>query len=263
MNPNLLIERLCQFGFSGYEARAYVTLLKCNPVTGYEMAKNSGIPPSKIYEIINKLMVRSMITPITGNPIKYLPQNSKLFLKKLRHDFEDTLDYLEEHMPNKPDNEFDYIWNINTAQELIGKAQELIKQASSEIILLAWDQELKELLPVIKKLLRKVKIAVIQFGIMEIPCRPLFRHRIPDIIAHEKGGNELTMVVDNSVLLQGLLSQSGTVNGIYTSNPSLVQVALDYMKHEIYTNKIFNTFEKVLFREYGENLEKLRDIWSS
>jgi sugar-specific transcriptional regulator TrmB len=261
MNHDQLIERLCHLGFSGYEARAYVALLKNNPATGYEMARFSSIPPSKIYEVINKLMARSMISPVAGSPVKYLPQNSKLFLKKIRQEFNGTFDYLEQHLPHKQHNEFDYIWNINQKKELLAKAEELIAQAGKEIIILAWDEELRELLQVLGNLPRGVKVAVIQYGQMNVPLPLIYRHRIPKIIAGEKGGRELTLVVDNAFLLQGLVAQSGGVNGIYTSNPSLVQVALDYMKHEIYTNKIFNTFEKILFKEYGEDLKKLRDIW--
>jgi sugar-specific transcriptional regulator TrmB len=261
MNPDQLIERLCRLGFSSYEARAYVALLKNNPATGYEMAKRSGIPPSKIYEIINKLMDRSMISPITGNPVKYLPQNSKLFLKNLRQEFVAALDYLEEHLPRKQQIEFDYIWNIHQKKELLAKAQELVMLAKKEIILLAWDVELEDLLPCLKKKPKTVKSALIQFGDMELPGMLVYRHRIQKIIESEKGGRELILVVDNDYLLEGLISETGEVHGIYTSNRSLVQVALEYMKHEIYTNKIFNKFENILYKEYGEDMDRLRDIW--
>jgi len=255
-----LVEHLSDLGFSGYEARAYVALLEGHPATGYELAKRSGIPPSKIYPVLKKLMDRSMVSPISADPVKYLPQNSKLFLKNLRQDFQSALSYIEEHLPKQPRRDFDYIWNIRQKQELLSKAAELILQARREILLLAWDPELQELIPSLKSRKKTVKLAIIQFGEMPVRHPIVYRHRIPGIIRTEKGGRELTLVTDEESLLQGLISRSG-VNGIYTSNPSLVQVALDYMRHEIYTNKIFNRFEKILYREYGEALKKLRNIW--
>src|SRR4030042_2005998 len=90
-----LVDRLGALGFSGYEARAYVALLEGHPATGYELAKRSGIPPSKIYPILKKLIDRSMISPVSVNPVKYLPQNSRLFLKNLRRDFQSTLSFIE------------------------------------------------------------------------------------------------------------------------------------------------------------------------
>jgi len=38
------IEKLIALGFSEYEAKAYVALLRENPVTGYQLSKLSGVP---------------------------------------------------------------------------------------------------------------------------------------------------------------------------------------------------------------------------
>ena len=46
---------LQELGFSEYEACAYQALLQQNPVTGYELAKVSGIPRPNIYPILQKL----------------------------------------------------------------------------------------------------------------------------------------------------------------------------------------------------------------
>ncbi|GAF72437.1 unnamed protein product, partial [marine sediment metagenome] len=57
-------------------------------------------------------------------------------------------------------------------------------------------------------------------------------------------------------------SESGQVRGIYTSHPSLVELAMDYMKHEIYTTKMYDRFAKEMDRKFGgKNLKKLRDVW--
>ena len=46
-----LLERL---GFTEYEARAYLTLLGRNPLTGYELAKLSGIPRPNVYPVLDR-----------------------------------------------------------------------------------------------------------------------------------------------------------------------------------------------------------------
>ena len=54
-----------------------------------------------------------------------------------------------------------------------------------------------------------------------------------------------------------------TKQNIYIeSNSILVESGLEYIKHEIYSIKIFNRFENILCREYGKNLKKLRNIWT-
>ena len=55
-----IVKKLMRIGFSDYEARAYISLLKMNPATAYEVAKLSGIPSSKIYEVLSKLLERGI-----------------------------------------------------------------------------------------------------------------------------------------------------------------------------------------------------------
>jgi sugar-specific transcriptional regulator TrmB len=57
MNDQLL-PNLVKLGFSEYEAKAYIALLGKNPVSGYELAKQSGVPRSMIYEVAGKLTAR-------------------------------------------------------------------------------------------------------------------------------------------------------------------------------------------------------------
>lgn len=39
-----VLKELQKFGFSQYECKAYIGLLKHSPVTGYEISKRSGVP---------------------------------------------------------------------------------------------------------------------------------------------------------------------------------------------------------------------------
>ena len=48
-------QKVQDLGFTSYEAMAYVSLLENNPVTRYELGKNSGVPRSAIYNVIQKL----------------------------------------------------------------------------------------------------------------------------------------------------------------------------------------------------------------
>ena len=59
------ITRLNRIGFSEYEAKAYVALLRKSPVSGYELSKMSGVPRSMIYEVVGKL-ARRRVTIFRG-----------------------------------------------------------------------------------------------------------------------------------------------------------------------------------------------------
>ena len=50
-----IIKNLEQFGLSTNAARAYCSLLKSNPATGYEISSQAGIPRSAVYNVLSKL----------------------------------------------------------------------------------------------------------------------------------------------------------------------------------------------------------------
>ena len=50
-----VIELLKNFQFTESEAKVYVTLTQYGPQTGYEVSKTSGVPRSKVYNILESL----------------------------------------------------------------------------------------------------------------------------------------------------------------------------------------------------------------
>ena len=56
-----IVTLLQELGFGEYEARAYHALLQHNPVSGYELAKVSGIPRPNIYTVLQKLEERGTV----------------------------------------------------------------------------------------------------------------------------------------------------------------------------------------------------------
>ncbi|MDX5790068.1 helix-turn-helix domain-containing protein, partial [Clostridioides difficile] len=56
-----IINELQNIGFIKYESQIYISLLKESPLTGYEISKLSGVPQSKVYENITKLLNNNII----------------------------------------------------------------------------------------------------------------------------------------------------------------------------------------------------------
>ena len=78
---NAAIEHLQAIGFGEYEARAYATLVQRGPLTGYQLAKESGIPRPNIYAVIDRLEKRVAVTRIeVKDGVKYaaLPADEML-----------------------------------------------------------------------------------------------------------------------------------------------------------------------------------------
>ena len=84
-----------KLGFSAYEARAYLALLRENPATGYQLAKLSGVPRSMIYEALGKLVARgAAMTLRKGETTQYAPVPPEEFLDQLHREHEELTDAL-------------------------------------------------------------------------------------------------------------------------------------------------------------------------
>jgi|GEM_PF-4932185 len=56
-----MIEQLQRVGLSQNEAKAYIALLKKQMLTGPEIARQTGIPPTKIYVVLDKLIAKGLV----------------------------------------------------------------------------------------------------------------------------------------------------------------------------------------------------------
>ena len=81
-----LLDVVKNLGFTEYEAKAYLALLLESPSTGYAVAKNSGVPRSKIYEVLENLTSRGDVLVSPGEPPLYraLPAKDLIAMRKSR-----------------------------------------------------------------------------------------------------------------------------------------------------------------------------------
>lgn len=73
------VNQLEAIGFTEYEARAYLLLLREGPQTGYHVAKVSGIPRPNIYPVLSRLVERGAVNKMDAKgrcPIQRPPFRS-------------------------------------------------------------------------------------------------------------------------------------------------------------------------------------------
>ena len=74
VNIREITARLSGIGLAEYESRAYIALLKRNPSTPYEIAHASGVPSSKVYEALNRLVEKGIVSAAEeGKKRRYIP----------------------------------------------------------------------------------------------------------------------------------------------------------------------------------------------
>ncbi len=266
MVENKIVQEIVALGFSEYEARAYCALLKRQPATAYEISKESGIPSSKVYEVIGRLLERGVLLPMQGEGKKkrYLPVPVNEFLESHRQKIEQTFDVLERELPAiGAENPVSAIWNFSDYAFLMDKAGRMIDRAAQSILLSTWQVELAELAPILREAEQGgIQVAIVHFGPADQRAGQLFEHPIADTLYEEKGGRGFTMVVDAQEALMATVMPDERVEGAWSANRGFVTLAEDYIKHDVYIMKIVNRFNDELQQKFGENYHLLRDIFT-
>jgi sugar-specific transcriptional regulator TrmB len=255
---------LLDLGFAEYEAKVYLSLLKENPASAYETGKASGVPTSKIYEVLKKLVGKGIITVIDdGKTKRYVPAEPDEFLDRYQSRTVKVIDDLRGRLAAaRGERELSQIWNIREYEYLIDKARRMIESADVSVLLSVWKEELALLEDVITEAMhRKVKVVIVHFGPPELALGRMYRHPIEDTLYQEKGRRGITVVTDSREVLMGTISEDHRVEGAWSRNGGFVMMAEDYIKHDVYIMKIVGRFNKQLKERYGERYERLRDIY--
>lgn len=240
---NDLIAQLVKLGFTEYEAKVYVALQRCGETTGYQVAKESGVPRSTVYEVLDKLTARgAVVTQSLGDMVRYAPVPPDLVLDRMRHEFEDALDALAEGfkqtaaMPALPG----HAWSIEGRENVLARAREMIEQARKEIALaVGGDDDLDELIRWLQRArARKVALTVIA----PVPydtdsALPLIVHPQGKRLRHAVG-HGLTLVVDGREALIGETDRSQSA--IWTTNSYAVAWIRWCIKQELAGRKRAN-----------------------
>lgn len=265
MVVNKIIQQIMSLGFSENEAKAYVSLIKIQPATAYEISRDSGIPSSKIYGIIARLVEKNVFAPmIEGEKKKYVPMMPDEFIESRRSQFDEVFNQLKQDLPgiNQTDG-VSYIWNLYDYDYLLDKARRMISETGESILISLWREEfsqLEEALSDAEK--RGVKIAVVHFGMARKKLGQLFQHPIKDTLYQERGGRGFNLVCDSNTALSGTVTKNLQAEGAWSHNLGFVTTAEDYIKHDIYIMKIVSRFDEKLIKTFGDRYHLLRDIFS-
>ena len=261
-----LLDRLREIGLGDYEAKLYLALVKRHPASGYELARSSGVPSSKVYEVLGRLQEKNLVFPTDGGgrAKRYVPVDPEEFIDRYRARVTRALDGLRDDLEAiGVDEPVGYIWNLHGRGALLERTTHLMERAESTLLVSGWDEELRDLANAIAAAhRRRVRVAVIDYGSLELEASAVYPHPIKDTIHGEKGGRGLTLCADSRVALLGLVQDDGAAHGAWSRNRAFVAAAEDYLKHDIYVQKIVGRFSDLLVRTYGPNFSRWRDVFS-
>jgi sugar-specific transcriptional regulator TrmB len=243
-----ILTHLQHLKFTQYESMAYLALLKQGDVTGYELAKNSGIPASKIYAVLNKLIDKDAILAHDSEPVKYTPIPPNDIIARIKGDYLQTLNSLHKSLNDVYQNEQTtdhYIWNLNGRSEIMRRTIEFIDQTKISLYLSVWDKEVVAIKEALYRANdRSVKISIVHYGKTNLGIGQEYRHGREHQIRQERGARRIALEVDEEKVVLAHFLDDGSSNALWTNNKGLVLLAKDYIIHDIYTIRMAEKFGK-------------------
>lgn len=253
---------LKRLGFTEYEARVYVQLLRQSPATAYEISKSSGVPRPNTYHALDALAQRGAVLPVNENPVRYVaadPQELFDTISRQTRSLCTTLaDRLSALTPARDDQ---YVWTLQGDEAVHDRISALIAESRHALWIKAADDVLRRHRTTLKAAAdRGVETLIVLFG----PDADEFRFT-PNcrVYIHEANGvrmgtadNLFTIAVDHAEMLTAALD--GEVVAAYTRNRPVVTMAASLIRHDYYMAEIFSRFGPEIDAAFGPYLRDLR-----
>lgn len=265
-----LISLLKHFNFTESESKIYIALLQNGPRSGYEVSKISGVPRSKVYNILEILIQKgAVIVAHVEKSSLYKAESVECVINNLKKQNEDILSELESeliHFDEKVDNE--QIWQVKGYSNLLSKCVSMIRNSQDQVLIQVWKEDLsQELEDVLYKKQEELgKVLVILYDSEE-----KYNTKIPYFYSHgfeenklsDTGGRWITITIDSKEMFYATIKNEKIAEGIYTSNASMVFFANEYIKHDAYCIKLIERMSDEEKRSFGANMLGVRDLFNT
>ena len=231
-----VLGQLEQIGFSLYEARAYLALIRGQPANGYDLAKLSGIPTSKIYETLKRLVAKGAALASAGRPTLYRAVPPEELIASFRQQTERSLDFLASTLPALAvAPSVGVIWRLSDQQAILRHLQEIVMKASREVYLSIWPSEASHVIAPVKIARHHgVRLWVASFG-----PSPLIGEGVYDLLscgassAARLGRRLAAAVADDKQVLIAEFRDDAEPTGALADDPALALVTKEYIIHDL------------------------------
>jgi predicted transcriptional regulator len=231
----IAVKSLQRLGFSEYEARAYVTLLRKNRLNGYEIAKESGIPRANVYAVVAKLVERGALLAISSeNGPRYTPIDPQQLVNRIEADQREALAATStslEGVTSQPDAE--ELLTARGYSALLDHVISAIREAHDCVLLGLFPNEAQHLeREIAAAQARGVSITILCLTGCPGDCGSCggraYRYRVA---APEKA-RWLIVTVDGDALVAGQI-QGDDATTLLTRQPMLVELTGAYIRQSI------------------------------
>lgn len=243
-----LINTLTRLGFSQYEAQAYIALVGRGALTGAEVSRGAGVPPSKIYETLARLETKGAVLVNRSEPVRYSAVPHADLLAVARSRFEADVFAAKEKLDRLPvQEEPGLVWSLRSRQAIVQAFARVTTGAKRGIFAGVWDEEMDDIGPLLEQAAaRGVDTHVAIYGKRTLigpqtydlsECGASARLRL--------SGRRLAVVVaDDSETVVAEFGYRTPDQAVLTTNPVTSLLAVEYIKADVSGRLLINAMSR-------------------
>lgn len=233
-----LLAELGELGFTEYEGKVYLALLKESPANGYQLSKRTGVPRSMVYEALGRLHTRgALLKSGDERTTIYRPLPPEQLLDRYDREHRQLIHNLRDNLLNIYDSQDEEsLWTISGKKASFAYASQMIARGSKEVYLVLDDVALKRLRDeIISAWERGINLGTLLTGKGELKCGQVSYH--PPAESELQGlANMMVVVVDGEECLIANLNQDMVAT--ITTNKNLVLISRQFVWMELFAQRI-------------------------
>ena len=241
-----MIDNLCSFGLTRIEATIYITLLSHGSMTGYEIAKETGISRSNVYNSLATLVEKGAAYTMQEEASKFIPVKVETFLQNTLKELEKKADFIIQHAPKPVEQETGYI-TIKGSRHIKDKISEMLNSTELRLYIMAesslilkyksqlialTNNEKKVVILTDKDILEKdgsPKLAGIK--VKNSSKKSQKNESVIYITELQKG--QLRLISDSKYVLTGEITGLESDTCLYSGQPHLISIMKEALKNKI------------------------------
>ncbi|WP_202320520.1 TrmB family transcriptional regulator [Archaeoglobus neptunius] len=132
-----IIESLKKLGFTEYEARVYAALALRGEATASEIHKTSGVPRTKVYEVLKSLESKGFVETIKSSPASFRAIDPEIILEDYKEEILSTVNSVVEFLKDAKHEKFIQhpVWCVRGSSGVRNRAKELVVNSRDLIVI--------------------------------------------------------------------------------------------------------------------------------
>jgi sugar-specific transcriptional regulator TrmB len=224
MSDMNFIDSLNDFGLTRQEGTIYSALLNHGEMTGYEVAKDTGISRSNVYAALTALVEKGAACLIEGESTKYRPVEITRFTDNRISELKKTAVWLEKHAPRKVIACDGYITIIG-AKNIKNKIRQMLSETELRLYMMATADVLREFEGELSEIVKAGKKVVLLTQGFKLSGAKIYETK------PEEG--QLRFIADSAYVLTGELTGDEHDTCLYSGQKNLVEVMKEALKDKI------------------------------